>query len=237
MFFSTKRQAMHVTNLFISAHASSHSTTHEGSQRRSIRRALAISLLCALSLAGCSQADGQDPSMGADAPSPSETPPGATPTSEPTLTPEPTTSPAEEQWEAMSLEQQVASILMLHYPGTDASQIASFVEEIQPGGLILMGDNMPWDETELAASIANWDAVATAPLLIGIDEEGGTVRRLEADVYPAAPDLRDGDPVSTEIAFHERGTLLESLGINANFGVIADVTADTYSSIWPRVLG
>lgn len=137
----------------------------------------------------------------------------------------------------MSLEQQVASVLMLHYPGTDAAAIAGFVQQIQPGGLILMGDNVPYDETELAASIASWDAVATAPLFVGIDEEGGTVSRLALDTYPAAPDLRDGDPAATETAFRERGELLKSLGINTNFGVIADVTADSYSFIWPRVLG
>ena len=52
-----------------------------------------------------------------------------------------------------------------------------------------------------------------------------------------ALELRDGDPAATETAFRERGELLKSLGINTNFGVIADVTADSYSFIWPRVLG
>lgn len=234
MFLSTKTQAMNIT------HPSFRSN------RRTPRLSLTLALLCALSLAGCSQT-GTPTGSGTGAASTGTTntgvarteggSPSSDITPQPTPTPEPTASPAQELWDAMSLEQQVASVLMLHYPGTDAAAIAAFVQEVQPAGLILMGDNVPWDETELAASVASWNAVATAPLLVGIDEEGGTVRRLESDVYPAAPDLRDGDPVATEAAFHERGALLESLGINTNFGVIADVTADAYSFIWPRVLG
>ncbi|MFT3944285.1 MAG: glycoside hydrolase family 3 N-terminal domain-containing protein [Ancrocorticia sp.] len=180
--------------------------------------------------AGSTEASGTGAASSGDG-SPSSSMPSNPPT------PEATVSPAQERWAAMSLEQQVASVLMLHYPGTDAAGIAAFVQEIQPAGLILMGDNVPADETELAASIAGWNAVASAPLLVGIDEEGGTVRRLALDVFPAAPELRDGDPAATEAAFRERGQLLENLGITTNFGVVADVTADTSSFIWPRVLG
>ncbi len=137
----------------------------------------------------------------------------------------------------MSLEQQAASVLMVHYPGTDPQEIADFVEQIQPGGLILMGDNIPENETQLTSSIASWNKAASLPLLVGIDEEGGTVRRLDLDTFPAAPDLRDGDAAATQDAFHARAELLNSLSINTNFGIIADVTDDASSFIWPRVLG
>lgn len=137
----------------------------------------------------------------------------------------------------MNLEQKVASVLMVHYPGTDAKAIADFVTRIEPGGLILMGDNIPQDETQLVNSIAGWNAVSPLPLIVGIDEEGGTVQRLELDTFPAAPELRDGDPTATREAFHSRAELLNSLGINTNFGIIADVTDDPTSFIWPRVLG
>lgn len=137
----------------------------------------------------------------------------------------------------MSPEQQAASVLMVHYPGTDAQAIAEFVEQIEPGGLILMGDNIPEDETQLADSIASWNEVSPLPLIVGIDEEGGTVQRLDLDTFPAAPDLRDGDPAATEGAFRSRAELLNGLGINTNFGIIADVTDDSTSFIWPRVLG
>ena len=137
----------------------------------------------------------------------------------------------------MTLEQQVASVMMLHYAGTDSQAIADFVEQIQPGGLILMGDNIPSDENQLANSVTLWNEAATLPLLVGIDEEGGTVRRLNLDTFPAAPELRDGDPAATQEAFNSRAQLLSSLGINTNFGIIADITADPNSFIWPRVLG
>lgn len=157
------------------------------------------------------------------------------PSPTPTLSPE--AEMARERWGSMDLEEQAASLLMLYYPGTDPAATAQFVRDIQPGGLILMGDNIPADESQISANIAQWNEASTHPLLIGIDEEGGTVTRLPSDVFPAAPQLRDGPAADTTQAFEQRSELLKELGINVNFGIIADTTADPSSFIWPRVLG
>lgn len=191
---------------------------------RDIRRfagLVAATLITCAVVAGC----------GGSSSSPSNSP------TQPPSTPPTTTQLAQERWESMDLEEQAASLLMLYYPGTDAGATAEFVREIQPGGLVLMGDNIPADEATLADSIESWNAEAAHPLLIGIDEEGGTVTRLPSDTFPAAPQLRDGTPANTRAAFTDRGQLLHDLGITVNFGVIADVTDDPSSFIWPRVLG
>ena len=191
---------------------------------RGIRRfagLVAATLITCAVVAGC----------GGSSSSPSNSP------TQPPSTPPTTTQLAQERWESMDLEEQAASLLMLYYPGTDAGATAEFVREIQPGGLVLMGDNIPADEATLADSIESWNAEAAHPLLIGIDEEGGTVTRLPSDTFPAAPQLRDGAPANTRAAFTDRGQLLHALGITVNFGVIADVTDDPGSFIWPRVLG
>ncbi len=157
------------------------------------------------------------------------------PQSEATQTP--TFVDAESWWDELAPEEQVASVLMLHYPGTDTEALAEFVDRLQPGGMILMEDNIPDDESSLTNQIPVWANQGELPLLVAIDQEGGVVSRLEHDPGRSAVELRDGDPEVTEVAFRERGEYLRSLGINVNFGVIADTTDDQDSFIWTRVLG
>ncbi|MFT0762556.1 glycoside hydrolase family 3 N-terminal domain-containing protein [Actinomyces sp. F1_1611] len=152
--------------------------------------------------------------------------------------PERTVDPdAAQYWDQLSPLEQAASVLMLHYPGTDVSQIKTFVDDIRPAGLILMSDNVPDPESGLTQSIAQWGQVGGLPLLVAIDQEGGLVSRLADDPGESPEDLRDQDPAQTEASFHARGEYLKSLGINTNFGIVADTTADENAAIWPRVLG
>lgn len=136
----------------------------------------------------------------------------------------------------MTLEQRIASMLMLHTPGTDPAALRAFVERYRPGGFILMGDNVPG----LAGLPAVTDALSpdpTMPLLIGIDQEGGDVRRIDEDVAAAADTLKSEPPEATETAFTARATMLAAAGCSVNFGIVADETADPTSFIYDRALG
>jgi beta-N-acetylhexosaminidase len=137
----------------------------------------------------------------------------------------------------MTLDEKIASLLMLHSPGTDTAQLRAFVGAYQPGGLILMGDNIPANAADLATGIPQLDIDPTLPLLIATDQEGGIVRRIPGDVAPAAPQLQQLPVDASSDAFAARSALLESLGININFGIVADQTADRSSFIFTRVLG
>jgi len=200
-------------------------------------------LACALlmTLAACSAPAGSPAPSGP--PSATGSPPAATST--PSASPSPTTLPAPSQTEdyaaarlaSMSLRDKVSSLLMLRYPGTDASAIRAFVDTFHPGGLILMGDNVPTPVGGLTALTAAIQTDPALPLLIATDQEGDTVKRIESDDTPGAEELRDEPPAATKAAFAERAALLKSLGINLNFGIIADVTADPKSFIYPRVFG
>ncbi|WP_181243126.1 glycoside hydrolase family 3 N-terminal domain-containing protein [Glaciihabitans tibetensis] len=137
----------------------------------------------------------------------------------------------------MSLDEKVASLLMLHSPGSDVGQLRAFVESYRPGGLILMGDNVPANPGELAAIIPQLDLNPDLPMLVAIDQEGGTVRRIRSDVAAAAPQLQQLPVAATSEAFASRASLLETLAINVNFGIVADQTSDRSSFIFPRALG
>ncbi|MET0933191.1 MAG: glycoside hydrolase family 3 N-terminal domain-containing protein [Mycetocola sp.] len=153
----------------------------------------------------------------------------------------PTASPAEtaaqERLSLMTRTQKVASLLMLHQPGTDATALSSFVAAYEPGGLIFMGDNIGASAEETAALADAASSDPRFPLLIGIDQEGGDVRRISSDDGPSALTLKDLPAAETERAFTLRAQLLVRSGMSVNFGIVADVTDDPGSFIYRRALG
>jgi beta-N-acetylhexosaminidase len=136
----------------------------------------------------------------------------------------------------LTLHQKAASLLMLHAPGTDPAPLRAYVEA-GVSGLILMGDNVPGSPAELAAFTAAVQADPEAPVLIGIDEEGGEVQRLPWDGAASAEALRTAPATAARDAFALRAATLAEVGVSVNFGIVADVTADPESFISGRVLG
>ncbi|GAA2023785.1 hypothetical protein GCM10009819_03200 [Agromyces tropicus] len=188
---------------------------------------LAVVVIGAAALAGCSAPSG------VAAPSPTAE---AAPSPTPTPTP-----PTPEEWAAervadMTDEQKAASLLMLHAPGTDPGAMRALVDQ-GIAGVILMGDNIPGSEGELAALTADLQADPDAATLIGIDQEGGIVSRIDWDPAPPPWELRDQPAEATRDAFAARAGALEASGVNVNFGIVADVTDDPGSFIYDRVLG
>jgi beta-N-acetylhexosaminidase len=137
----------------------------------------------------------------------------------------------------MSLRQKVSSLLILHSPGTNATNIKNFLETYEPGGLILMGDNIPETAEGLKSLTAELQANKSLPYLFAVDEEGGVVRRVVDDTYPAAIDLSNLPASATQTAFKDRSALLFTSGLNLNFGIVADVTNNPNSFIYSRVFG
>jgi len=134
---------------------------------------------------------------------------------------------------AMTLEQRIASMLMLHAPGTDPGTLRAFVERYQPGGFIIMGDNVP-GLAGLPAVTSALSPDPTMPLLIGIDQEGGDVRRIDEDVFAAADTLKSQPAAASEEAFRQRAVMLAGAGCTVNFGIVADETADPSSATMPK---
>src|SRR5690606_23802488 len=86
-----------------------------------------------------------------------------------------TTHTKKSNWK-MSLEEQIGQLLCCGYQ--DEAHAVRLIDELQVGGLILFSRNAQ-PIPELAATIERFQERATTPLLIGIDQEGGVVVRLE----------------------------------------------------------
>lgn len=189
---------------------------------------MALSLASAAALSGC--AAGTPPTGHSSSAA------SATPT--PTKTVDPVVAYATARLAGMTLRQKVASLLMLHQPGTDGVALRAFVDRYGVGGMILMGDNIPATPAELAAQNAAMTASDPGlPPLVATDEEGGDVTRLPWDTLPGADTLKSEPAAATQAAFAQRAALLKQVGITVNFGTIADTTADPDSFIYDRVLG
>ncbi len=134
--------------------------------------------LLALTLSGCTAARGTDAKSGTAAPL------------RPGWSADPVAEDATRRLAAMSLTEKVASLLMLHQPGTDAAELRTFAGANGLGGLILMGDNVPVSPEEMRAMTDALSPDPELPLLIGIDQEGGEVSRLPADLAPRAAQLQ-----------------------------------------------
>ncbi|MFK4789528.1 glycoside hydrolase family 3 N-terminal domain-containing protein [Microbacterium sp. ZW T5_56] len=159
----------------------------------------------------------------------------ASPSVTPSPTPTPTPDVAAELVAAMSVRDRLASLLILHSAGTDPAALKTFVDAYHPGGLILMGDNVGAGITDVAAITRA--VSADPPLILSIDEEGGDVARLPEDDLPAGHHLAEAPAQSTTDAFTQRAALVRQAGLNTNFGIVADITADPDSFIFSRVLG
>lgn len=148
-------------------------------------------------------------------------------------------SHVQEYIDTLTLEEKIAGLLILHTPSTNPDKLARFMEKHQTAGLILMDDNIPptlREMSNLTTSIQN-AAPANYPALIAIDQEGCSVKRLTTDTFPCAPTLGQQSPDATEQTFAQRSQLLERVGINLNFGIVADTTSNPESFIYPRVFG
>ena len=144
---------------------------------------------------------------------------------------------ADARLSVMTLDEKIESMLMVHVPGLDVGALAAFASQNHVGGLILMGDNVPDPADDLASMTSGMSAEPGLPLLLGIDQEGGIVRRIDTDTAASAEELRFLDPDAARAAFATRGALLQSLGVSINFGIVADVTGDPDSFIYERSLG
>lgn len=136
---------------------------------------------------------------------------------------------------AMTLEQKIASLLMVHVAGVSPGPIRGVIDATGVAGVIFMGDNVASPE-QLAATSAALSADPGMPVLTAIDQEGGIVARLP-DAGPGASVLRTQDAAATRAAFQARAALVASAGVTINFGIVADVTGDPRSFISSRTLG
>jgi len=134
----------------------------------------------------------------------------------------------------LSLEEKVGQLLMVGIPGTVMSpEIEEIVRDYRPGGIILFERNYR-DPQQLAGLSAALQRLATIPLFIAVDQEGGRVVRFKNGftLPPAAAELgRRGSPEYAYNIFSRVGEELKAAGINMNLAPVLDVNTNPYNPV------
>ena len=194
-----------------------------------------LAALMLLSLAAC----GSAPQTAE--PSPAPAPPTAYEPS-PAPVPEPPVDPLEKFLDSMTLAEKVGQLFFVRCPAENA---AEDVSTYHLGGYILFGrDTKDKTANELIQAIQSYQDAAAVPLLIGVDEEGGTVVRVSSN-----PHLRSEKFASPQRLYslggmerivadaREKDVLLDALGFNVNLAPVADVSTNPNDFIYPRAFG
>lgn len=223
-----------------------------------MRRALVAALVgCAL-VAGCTHVS--DGSGAGGSASPSGSASAGTPTPTPTASTLPggwgptqdELARAQRLVARMSKKEKVGSLLMPQFSGRSATSVTSAEARVNEesfgvrtisaairryhlGGVIVMPQNVA-DAKQVTrlndgiAAAGRKDAGSALPLLVGVDQEGGTVQRVKAGAttYPAAATIgRTGEPAYARLLARDNGTELRAMGFTLDFAPDADVGFDS----------
>ena len=151
-------------------------------------------------------------------------------------------SAAEHYVNNLPLESQVAQMFFARCPEADAAVLAG---QYDIGGYILFGRDFEGQTKEsVAAVIQSYQDAAATPMLIGVDEEGGTVVRISSNPNFRADRFWSPQALYNEGGFalitrddNEKDELLASIGVNVNFAPVCDVSTDPADFINARAFG
>ena len=204
-----------------------------------MRRLLAamLTLLVLFSLAAC----GAPPTPEEPVPPVQEELPAVEPPP-PATEPEPPADPVEELLTSMTLEEKVGQLFFVRCPAENA---AEDVSAYHLGGYILFGrDTKDKTADALIQTIQSYQDAAAVPLLIGVDEEGGTVVRVSSNPHLRASKFQSpqklfagGGMEAVTADAREKDILLDALGFNVNLAPVADVSTDPSDFIYNRAFG
>ena len=175
------------------------------------------------------------------------------PATVPEESPEPEPTPeelaaqeVEDLLSSLTLEEQVGQLFFVRCPDSEA---VADIGTYHLGGYILFGrDTQDRTANDLIQTLAAYQDAARAdsgvPLLIGVDEEGGTVVRvssnphLRASKFSSPQKLYNAGGMDAILGeTREKDRLLSALGFNVNLAPVADVSTDSADFIHDRTFG
>ncbi len=143
-----------------------------------------------------------------------------------------------EKWlSELTLKEKVEQLFFVPYNQSTSS--ASY------GGIIFFAqDFRGQDETEVKEMLKQLQEMAQVPLLLGVDEEGGTVNRvsknkkLRASEFVSAQNLLKQENLNAvKVDTENKARFLKNLGLNVNFAPVADISLNENDYIYKRTTG
>ena len=144
--------------------------------------------------------------------------------------------------DAMTVEEKVGQLFLARCPDENA---LVDIETYHLGGYLLFGRDFDGETPDsFRTKINNFQSISPIPLLIAVDEEGGTVCRVSRNAafrnqrFPSPRESYAAGGMEQVLAIEtEKAILLRDLGINVNMGPVADVTTGFGAFMHARSLG
>lgn len=140
--------------------------------------------------------------------------------------------------ENMSLEEKISQMLILEYDSDYVDDnLKNFLNTTSPGGFILMKDNITtFDKTR--QFVSDLKSNSKYPLIISIDEEGGSVQRLKylIDASPTnIPFMYNvGLTNNSDLAYNVGKVIAEevrTVGVNVDFAPVLDIYSNPNNTV------
>ncbi|HET6531150.1 MAG TPA: glycoside hydrolase family 3 N-terminal domain-containing protein [Actinoplanes sp.] len=182
--------------------------------------------LVAVLLGACSATGDDGPPV-----APSPAPPQPVPSSPPSPSPAATGRPAcvAATVNRMTPQQRAGQVLMIGTPVDEPGRIGATVARRHLGGVFLAGRSTR-SATSLRRDITAIQGQAEMPLLIALDQEGGSVQTLKGTDFPLLPSaqrLGAGPPAKLRATVRDSARRLAAIGVTVNLAPVADtVPAD-----------
>ena len=196
-------------------------------------RHIFVILILSLLLCGCSSPEPElsiEPTLPPGAAMPSAT--------EETVPPD----PIQRLLEVMTTEEKVGQLFLARCPEEGA---IGDIENYHLGGFLLFGQDFDNETPEsLKQKLRSYQYAAPIPLLMAVDEEGGTVcrvsnhRAFRSHRFPSPRESYAAGGMEQVLAVEtEKAGLLAELGINVNMGPVCDITTGFGAFMHARSLG
>jgi beta-N-acetylhexosaminidase len=141
----------------------------------------------------------------------------------------------------LPLEEKIGQMMMVGFEGLEAPDyLLKWLAAGRIGGIILFARNIASPQ-QVAELVSACHKAAKYPLLVSIDQEGGTVARLRDGFSESPGAMALGAANSDELAERVSATMaaeLRALGVNWNLAPVVDLTHDISNpSVGTRSLG
>ncbi len=149
---------------------------------------------------------------------------------------------AEAVLQNMTLEEKVGQLFLVRFPD---SGVIEEIKHDHPGGYILFGKDFAHEtKSSILAKLKECQKASKIPLVLAVDEEGGTVIRVSAytafrhEKFLSPREVYEEGKLSAILKdSSEKSALLKSIGLNMNLAPVADISTNPSSFMYDRSYG
>ncbi|MCI9435076.1 MAG: beta-hexosaminidase [Bacilli bacterium] len=149
---------------------------------------------------------------------------------------------AQTKLDSLSLDEKIGQLLLVRVP--DTNKIEDLKKYHFGGYLLFAKDFDSKTKQEVVNMIKGFQEASDIPLLIAVDEEGGSVVRLSSNKNLVSAPFKSSQQLYKDGGFSlikedtiNKSKILQELGINVNLAPVVDVSTDPNDYMYKRTIG